>query len=119
VLSKFANRYADRNRTNRRPRSWTTAAGFHVRNTTAVFGGVFVYDALTEAAKQTAIPIQFLLSWDDPEISRRSGLELFDAFAWEEKVLLTFPGRHFRVPVGRIDTRFFPRYLGWTDTSPA
>ena len=41
------------------------------RITAAVVGGVFVYDALTEAARQITIPIQFLLPWDDEEIHRQ------------------------------------------------
>lgn len=77
----------------------------------AIFGGVFVYDALLEAARKVTIPIEFLLPWDDAEIDRGSGLALFDAFASEEKTLLAFPGSHLRVPADRIDTRFFPRQL--------
>jgi hypothetical protein len=82
----------------------------------AIFGGVFVYDELVEAAHRVTIPIEFLLPWDDPEIDRGSGLALFDEFASEEKTLLAFPGSHFHVPAERIDTRFFARQLG---TSPA
>jgi len=77
----------------------------------AIIGGVFVYDALSEAARRITIPIEFLLPWDDPEISRDSGLLLFDAFASQEKTLLAFPGSHFRVPADRIDTGFFSRTL--------
>jgi hypothetical protein len=78
----------------------------------AIFGGVFVYDALLEAARRVTIPIEFLLPWNDDEIDRGSGLAIFDAFASEEKVLHAFPGSHFRVPAERIDTRFFARHLG-------
>lgn len=78
----------------------------------AIFGGVFVYDALAAAARRVTIPIEFLLPWDDDEIDRESGLELFDAFASPEKTLHAFPGSHFRVPVERINTRFFARLLG-------
>jgi hypothetical protein len=78
----------------------------------AIFGGVFVYDALLEAARRVTIPIEFLLPWDDDEIDRASGLALFEAFASEEKTLHAFPGSHFRVPAERIDTRFFARHLG-------
>ena len=77
----------------------------------AVFGGVFVYDALLAEARRVTIPLEFLLPWDDPEIDRESGLALFDAFASEEKTLLAFPGSHFHVPTERIDTRFFVRKL--------
>ena len=78
----------------------------------AIFGGVFVYDALLEAARRVTIPLEFLLPWHDPEIGRQHGLALFDAFASDEKTLLAFPGSHFRVPIDRIDTRFFTRNLG-------
>lgn len=82
------------------------------RITAAIFGGVFVYDAITQAAKQVTIPIEFLLPWNDGEIDRESGLALFDAFGSQDKTLHAFPGSHFTVPVERIDTRFFARHLG-------
>ena len=78
----------------------------------AVFGGVFVYDALVEAARSITIPLEFLLPWDDPEIDREPGLRLFDAFASREKTLLAFPGSHVHVPTEQIDTRFFARQFG-------
>ena len=78
----------------------------------AIFGGVFVYDSILEAARRVTIPIEFLLPWDDGEIDRDSGLALFDTFASEDKTLHAFPGSHFRVPTERIDTRFFVRQLG-------
>jgi alpha-beta hydrolase superfamily lysophospholipase len=84
------------------------------RITAAIFGGVFVYDAITRAAKQVRVPIEFLLPWQDPEIDRESGLALFDAFGSTDKTLHAFPGSHFTVPVERIDTRFFSRHLGGT-----
>ncbi len=85
----------------------------------AIFGGVFVYDALLEAARHVTIPTEFLLPWDDPEIGRQHGLAVFDAFASEEKTLLAFPGSHFRVPADRLDTRFFARHLGIPAHPPA
>ncbi|KAA1397243.1 alpha/beta hydrolase [Aeromicrobium ginsengisoli] len=78
----------------------------------AIFGGVFVYDAVLQAARNLTIPVEFLLPWDDAEISRESGLAVFDAFASEEKTLIAFPGSHFRVPAEQFDTRFFARKLG-------
>lgn len=81
----------------------------------AIFGGVFVYDALLEAARTVTIPIEFLLPWDDAEIDRQPGLAVFDAFASREKTLIGFPGSHFDVPTERVDTGFFRRHLG---TSP-
>jgi pimeloyl-ACP methyl ester carboxylesterase len=88
-----------------------TLAATDPRIRAAIFGGVFVYDAVLEAARRVTIPVEFLLPWDDDEISRESGFELFDAFASEDKTLHAFPGSHFRVPVERIDTRFFARQL--------
>lgn len=81
------------------------------RITAAIFGGVFVYDDITLAARSVTIPVDFLLPLDDPEISRESGLALFEEFASEDKTLHAFPGSHFTVPVERIDTRFFARHL--------
>jgi pimeloyl-ACP methyl ester carboxylesterase len=88
------------------------------RISAAIFGGVFVYDAIIEAAKQVSIPIEFLLPWDDDELDRESGLALFDEFASRDKTLHAFPGSHFTVPVDRIDTRFFARHLGRTGSKP-
>jgi alpha-beta hydrolase superfamily lysophospholipase len=81
------------------------------RISAAIFGGVFVYDALLEAARSVTIPVEFLLPWDDPEIDRDQGLALFDAFASQDKTLHAFPGSHFHVPAERVDTRFFQRQL--------
>ena len=84
----------------------------------AIFGGVFVYEAMLDAARQLTIPVEFLLPWDDDEIDREAGLALFDAFASEQKTLLAFPGSHFHVPAERIDTRFFARQLGRPTSNP-
>jgi fermentation-respiration switch protein FrsA (DUF1100 family) len=77
----------------------------------ATFGGVFASDALLDLARRVTIPVEILLPWDDAEVGRDSGLALFDAFGSEDKTLHVFPGSHFRVPVERIDTRFFARHL--------
>jgi len=87
-------------------------AAADTRITAAIFGGVFVYEAITQAARQVTIPIEFLLPWNDDEIDRESGLALFDEFSSQIKTLHAFPGSHFTVPVERIDTRFFARHLG-------
>jgi hypothetical protein len=90
------------------------------RITAAIFGWVSAHDDLLEAAKRVVIPIEYLLPLDDKEVPREFGLELFDAFASEDKVLHAFPGGHDRVPTdGRIDTRFFHRHLGWAAGIPA
>jgi alpha-beta hydrolase superfamily lysophospholipase len=85
----------------------------------AIFGGVFVYGALLEAARKVTIPIEFLLPWDDGEIDRDAGLALFDAFGSKDKTLHAFPGSHFHVPTERIDTRFFARQLAPTAKRPS
>lgn len=89
------------------------------RITAARFGWASAHEALLESAKRLTIPIEYLLPLDDEEIPREFGLELFDAFASEDKVLHAFPGGHDRVPAdGRIDTRFFPRHLGRANGTP-
>jgi cephalosporin-C deacetylase-like acetyl esterase len=91
------------------------------RITAAAFGGVLVFEALTEAARRITIPIEFLLPWDDEEIDRQTGLALFDACASKEKTLHAYPGRHNQVPGFEVDNsaRFFARHLGRAGTSPA
>jgi alpha-beta hydrolase superfamily lysophospholipase len=83
------------------------------RITAAVFGGVFLNAALTEAARRITIPIQILLPWDDEVINRQSGLALFDAFASRGKTLHAFPGGHHEVPWFEVEdsARFFQRHL--------
>ena len=91
------------------------------RISAAVFGGVFVYEALMEAAGKITIPVEFLLSWDDEEIDRQSGLDLFNACASKEKALHAYPGRHSQVPRFDVDNsaRFFLRHLRPPGTSQA
>jgi alpha-beta hydrolase superfamily lysophospholipase len=91
------------------------------RITAATFGGVLVYEALTEAARRITVPVEFLLPWDDEEIDRPSGLALFDACASKDKALHAYPGRHNQVPRSDIDNsaRFFLRTLGMVGTAPA
>jgi pimeloyl-ACP methyl ester carboxylesterase len=89
------------------------------RITAAIFGGVFVYDAIVQAAREVTVPLEFLLPWDDAEIDRASGLALFDEFASQDKTLHAFPGSHFTVPVERVDTRFFARHLSRVDAQAA
>lgn len=79
----------------------------------ATLGGVFVYDALTEAARRVTIPLQVLLPWDDEEILRDTQLALYDAFASAEKTLHVNPGRHNQTPAFEVDdsARFLARHL--------
>ena len=94
-------------------------AAVEPRITAACFGWVSAHDTLLEAAHRITIPIEFLLPLDDKEIPRGFGLELFDAFASEDKVLHAFPGGHQQVPTdGRLDTRFFRRHLRRCDGAP-
>jgi alpha-beta hydrolase superfamily lysophospholipase len=83
------------------------------RITAAVFGGAFMCDALSDAARRITIPTQVLLPWDDEEISRQHGLALFDAFAAKEKTLHAIPGGHREVPWFEVEdsARFFHRHL--------
>lgn len=83
------------------------------RITAAVFGGVLVYDALTEAAKQITVPLQFILPLHDQELPRDPGLALFEAFGSPDKTLHATPGNHFKVPWSETEdsTHFFTRHL--------
>jgi hypothetical protein len=80
----------------------------------AVFGAAFAREALVEAARRVTVPVQYVLSWDDPEIDRASGFALFDAFASGDKVLRAVPGPHSRVPQTEIEesTRRLVAQLG-------
>jgi hypothetical protein len=77
------------------------------------FGGVFVYDALIEAAGKITVPVEYRIPWDDEEFDRTSGVALFDAFASKEKTLRAHSGRHYPVPEYERDSsaRFFARHL--------
>jgi fermentation-respiration switch protein FrsA (DUF1100 family) len=66
------------------------------------------------AAGRIAIPVEFLLQWDDELVPRADGLALFDAFGSAEKTLHANPGRHADIPAFELDSteRFFARHLG-------
>ncbi len=78
------------------------------------FGGVFVNDALIEAARKVTVPVEYRIPWDDKEFDRTSGVALFDAFGAKEKSMHARSGRHYPVPEYERDTsaRFFARHLG-------
>jgi pimeloyl-ACP methyl ester carboxylesterase len=78
------------------------------------FGGVFVDDALIEAARKITVPVEYQIPWDDEEFDHTSGIALFDAFASKEKTLHAYSGRHYPVPDYERDSsaRFFARHLG-------
>jgi dienelactone hydrolase len=83
------------------------------RISAAVFGLAGGHDALTEAAGRIAIPVEFLLQWDDELVPRADGLALFDAFGSAEKTLHANPGRHGDLPDFELvsSERFFARHL--------
>jgi dienelactone hydrolase len=94
-----------------------TAAEPRIR--AAIFGGgFFVYEQLLAAARQITVPVQYLLPWDDQYVDRQSCIELFDAFASEEKTLHANPGDHRRVRWVGVDEGFLPRHLSRV-TTPA
>ena len=78
----------------------------------AVFG-LFWPSTLVEDARRITVPVEFDLQWDDEEIPRAGGLELFDAFASTEKSLHANAGKHMALP--RFEAvsgvRFFERHL--------
>jgi hypothetical protein len=78
------------------------------------FGGVFVNDALIEAAGKVTVPVEYRIPWEDEEFDRASGVALFAAFASKEKTLHAHSGRHYPVPEHERDSsaRFFARHLG-------
>jgi hypothetical protein len=79
----------------------------------AVFGGAVLSDALLAAARRITAAVHYLLPWDDHELDREAGLELFDAFGSEHKTLHAFPGHHREVPDFEVDdsARFLLRHL--------
>jgi len=79
----------------------------------ALLGAAFASEALTDVARRIAVPVLFLLPWDDAEIDRESGLILFDALGSAEKTLHANPGPHQRVPWFETEDseRFFARHL--------
>jgi len=81
------------------------AAGF--------FAGGFVPDAQREEARRVAIPLQFLMQWDDEGNDRQLALDLFDAFGTKEKTLHANLGGHAGTPWFEVDdgARFFARHL--------
>ncbi|MBO0819716.1 MAG: alpha/beta hydrolase [Nocardiopsaceae bacterium] len=79
----------------------------------AVFGGIFAYDALIEAARRVTVPVEVLLPWEDPEIDRQSALDLFDALGSADKTLRAKPVGHTQWPLAdaEVSAAFFARHL--------
>ncbi|MGV0812845.1 alpha/beta hydrolase [Mycolicibacterium boenickei] len=84
-------------------------------------GGVFVDNALIEAARRVTVPVEYQIPWDDEEFDRTTGVALFDAFASKEKTLHAYAGRHYPVPDYERDSsvRFFARHLGRAVDTPS
>ncbi|MFG1781611.1 alpha/beta hydrolase [Rhodococcus oryzae] len=78
------------------------------------FGGVYVHDALIEAARKITVPVDYRIPWDEDEIDHTAAVALYDAFASREKALHAHRGRHNHVPEYERDSsaRFFARHLG-------
>lgn len=78
-----------------------------------LFGQGFVPDALGEQARQLAVPLQFLMQWDDEGMERQPTLDLFDAFGSKEKTLHANLGGHKGTPWFEVEdgARFFTRHL--------
>ena len=87
------------------------AAEPRVRAAVLGLGGVL---ASAEAAARIAVPVEFLLQWDDERVPRVQSLALFDALASAEKTLHANPGKHGEMPAFELDStvRFFARHLG-------
>ena len=75
------------------------------RITAAVFGGVFVYDALTETARQITIPIEFLLQWDDEHIHRQIRSRVVRRLRLEGEDAARQRGQALEVPGSRSTAR--------------
>ncbi|WP_030343457.1 dienelactone hydrolase family protein [Streptomyces sp. NRRL S-1022] len=77
------------------------------------FAGGYVPRAQREEARQVAVPLLFLLQWDDEGNPRQRALDLFDAFGSKEKTLHANTGGHAGTPWFEVDdgTRFFGRHL--------
>lgn len=79
----------------------------------AFFGQTFVPGTLREEARRVAIPLRFLMQWDDEGMERQPVLDLFDAFGTREKTLHANVGGHTGTPWYEVDdaARFFTRHL--------
>lgn len=66
-----------------------------------------------KAAKKITIPIQFVFQWEDAVAPRDNGVDLFNAFASEEKTMHINPGGHMDIPAFESEAweAFFLRHL--------
>lgn len=78
-----------------------------------LFAGSYVPRETMDDARRVTIPLHVLLQWDDEGNDRQMALDLFDAFASNEKTLYANMGGHTGVPpfAGDDAARFFARHL--------
>jgi hypothetical protein len=78
-----------------------------------LFAGSFVPGSMFDEARQVTIPLHVLLQWDDEGNDRQLALDLFDAFASQEKTLHANMGGHAGVPQFAWEDAagFFARHL--------
>ena len=71
-------------------------------------------NARGRAAASIAIPILFLVQWDDELVDRNAAFRLFGALASEDKTMHANPGAHAAVPAYEIQAseEFFAKHLG-------
>ncbi|MFE6871081.1 alpha/beta hydrolase [Kitasatospora sp. NPDC057692] len=83
-----------------------------------LFAGGHVPRAQREEARRLALPLLFLLQWDDEGNPRQRALDLFDAFGSKEKTLHANPGGHVGTPWFEVEegVRFYDRHLRPADT---
>lgn len=95
-------------------------AAVEPRIVAAVVGDYYGAGRVLEDARRVTIPLQFVLSWDDPEIGRDSMLALFDAFGSPTKTLRAHVGTHRQIPWDELvdTTRFLARQLTASDRAP-
>ena len=77
--------------------------------------GLFGSPALVGIASRIAVPVQFLVQWDDEQVPRAASLAIFDALASPDKTLHANPGQHGDVLGFEVDSslEFFARHLGF------
>lgn len=83
----------------------------------AIFGLFGVFPGLEDhkaAAEQIRIPLTFVFQWDDELMTRRQGLDLFDAFGSVDKTMHVNPGGHVGIPAHERQAwlAFWQRHLG-------
>jgi dienelactone hydrolase len=68
---------------------------------------------VADAARQVAVPVLFLLQWDDELYPRDGGLRLFDLLGSTDKTLHANPGRHLEFPPAELAeaARFLDQHL--------